>query len=56
MFTMTHTNPKAVIYTNAEGVRVIARPCTECQNPMIPGLKSQASDLCTWCYVKVWGN
>ncbi len=53
---ITHTNSKAVIYTNEKGVRVIARPCFECQVGMTPSLKSKASDLCRYCYEKVWGN
>jgi hypothetical protein len=48
--TITHLNAKAVIYTNEAGVRVIARPCTECANPMVPALKSANSALCIGCY------
>ena len=50
---MTHVNAKAVIYTNEAGVKIIARPCTECAVPMIPALNSQQSSLCVWCHNKV---
>lgn len=56
MTQVTHVNTKAVIYTNDAGLKVIARPCTECKAPMVPALKSQDSELCVWCHVKVWGN
>jgi len=47
---LTHINAKAVIYTNEAGVRIIARPCTDCKNPMVPALKSADSALCIGCY------
>lgn len=52
MSQLTHVNPKAVIYTNDAGVRIIARPCTECAVPMVPALKSDNSALCKWCNAK----
>lgn len=51
---ITHINPKAVIYTNEAGVRVIARPCTECANPLVPSIKSADPALCVWCHSKIW--
>lgn len=56
MSQLTHINAKAVIYANEAGVRVIARPCTECKNPMVPAIKSADYALCKWCHVKIWGN
>jgi len=53
---LTRVNAKAVIYTNEAGVRIIARPCFECKVGMTPGLVSQASDLCKYCYERVWGK
>lgn len=56
MSQLTHANAQAVIYTNEQGVRVIARPCTECAKPMVPSIKSTSLDLCKWCHTKIWGN
>lgn len=53
---LTHINAKAVIYTNEAGLKIIARPCTDCDNPLVPALQSLDSSLCKRCYIKVWGN
>ena len=50
MTELHYVNADAVIYTNEAGVRIIARPCTECGNPMVPALKSTNSALCIGCY------
>ena len=51
---LTHINAKAVIYTNEAGVKIIAKPCTDCAEPMVPSIKSADLDLCKWCYAVTW--